>query len=96
MEQVKSRQRVIDHGEVFTSDREVNAMLDLVDCRVVNQFNDEVSEIVRYLLPEVIDTLLRFKYKEHIYLFLLKILCSHRILLKYLYYHGATLHHLHL
>ena len=55
MEQVKSRQRVIDHGEVFTSDREVNAMLDLVDCRVVNQFNDEVSEIVRYLLPEGID-----------------------------------------
>lgn len=28
--QVKSRERVIDHGEVFTSEREVNAMLDLV------------------------------------------------------------------
>ncbi|MBQ9277577.1 MAG: hypothetical protein IJ224_02975 [Lachnospiraceae bacterium] len=28
--QVKSRQRVVDHGEVFTADREVNAMLDLV------------------------------------------------------------------
>jgi len=28
--QIKSRQRVIDHGEVFTSEREVNAMLDLV------------------------------------------------------------------
>lgn len=28
--QVKSRQRVADHGEVFTSEREVNAMLDLV------------------------------------------------------------------
>ena len=28
--QVKSRLRVADHGEVFTSDREVNAMLDLV------------------------------------------------------------------
>jgi hypothetical protein len=28
--QVKSRKRVRDHGEVFTSDREVNAMLDLV------------------------------------------------------------------
>ena len=28
--QVKSRQRVADHGEVFTADREVNAMLDLV------------------------------------------------------------------
>lgn len=28
--QVKSRQRVADHGEVFTNEREVNAMLDLV------------------------------------------------------------------
>jgi len=30
MSQVKSKQRVADHGEVFTSEREVNAMLDLV------------------------------------------------------------------
>ncbi|NMA95856.1 MAG: SAM-dependent DNA methyltransferase [Clostridiales bacterium] len=29
-EQIKSRQRVTDHGEVFTAEREVNAMLDLV------------------------------------------------------------------
>ena len=29
-EQVKSKQRVSDHGEVFTAEREVNAMLDLV------------------------------------------------------------------
>jgi hypothetical protein len=28
--QVKSRKRVTDHGEVFTAEREVNAMLDLV------------------------------------------------------------------
>lgn len=28
--QVKSKQRVAEHGEVFTADREVNAMLDLV------------------------------------------------------------------
>ena len=28
--QIKSRQRVQDHGEVFTAQREVNAMLDLV------------------------------------------------------------------
>jgi uncharacterized Ntn-hydrolase superfamily protein len=28
--QTKSRQRVTDHGEVFTAEREVNAMLDLV------------------------------------------------------------------
>lgn len=26
--QVKPKQRVADHGEVFTADREVNAMLD--------------------------------------------------------------------
>ena len=29
-QQVKSKERVADHGEVFTSEREVNAMLDLV------------------------------------------------------------------
>jgi len=29
-DQVKSKQRVADHGEVFTAQREVNAMLDLV------------------------------------------------------------------
>ena len=28
--QVKSKKRVADHGEVFTNDREVNAMLDMV------------------------------------------------------------------
>ena len=28
--QVKSRERVTQHGEVFTAEREVNAMLDLV------------------------------------------------------------------
>lgn len=30
MSQTKSKQRVADHGEVFTNEREVNAMLDLV------------------------------------------------------------------
>lgn len=29
-QQVKDKQRVADHGEVFTAEREVNAMLDLV------------------------------------------------------------------
>lgn len=29
-EQIKSKERVADHGEVFTAEREVNAMLDLV------------------------------------------------------------------
>tara|TARA_Y100000590_G_scaffold319147_1_gene361159 strand:- start:88 stop:312 length:225 start_codon:yes stop_codon:yes gene_type:complete len=27
---IKSKQRILDHGEVFISEREVNAMLDLV------------------------------------------------------------------
>ena len=30
MNQIKTKQRVSEHGEVFTSEREVNAMLDLV------------------------------------------------------------------
>ena len=29
--QIKSKQRVVDHGEVFTAKREVNAMVDLVE-----------------------------------------------------------------
>lgn len=28
--QVKSKERVVDHGEVFTNERKVNAMLDMV------------------------------------------------------------------
>ena len=28
--QIKSKERVAEHGEVFTNEREVNAMLDLV------------------------------------------------------------------
>ena len=28
--QIKSKERVADHGEVYTAEREVNAMLDLV------------------------------------------------------------------
>ncbi|EHF02645.1 hypothetical protein HMPREF1008_00290 [Olsenella sp. oral taxon 809 str. F0356] len=31
MSQVKSKERVADHGEVFTNEREVNAMLDMVE-----------------------------------------------------------------
>ena len=37
-QQVISKQRVTDHGEVFTNKREVNAMLDLV-----KQETDRVS-----------------------------------------------------
>ena len=35
--QIKSKKRVADHGEVFTNQKEVNAMLDLV--------SDETSDI---------------------------------------------------
>ncbi len=42
--QVKSRQRVADHGEVFTAEREVNAMLDLI-----KQETDRVDS--RFLEP---------------------------------------------
>ncbi len=42
--QVKSRQRVAEHGEVFTAEREVNAMLDLV-----KQETDRVDS--RFLEP---------------------------------------------
>ena len=31
--QIKSKQRVADHGEVFTREQEVNAMLDLIEQR---------------------------------------------------------------
>lgn len=42
--QVKSKQRVADHGEVFTAEREVKAMVDLVD--------DEANRIdSRFLEP---------------------------------------------
>lgn len=42
--QIKSRKRVVDHGEVFTNEREVKAMCDLV--------NDETQRIdSRFLEP---------------------------------------------
>lgn len=42
--QIKSRKRVVDHGEVFTNEREVKAMCDLV--------NDETRRIdFRFLEP---------------------------------------------
>lgn len=44
--QVKSKQRVADHGEVFTAEREVNAMLDLVKNeteRIESRFLDKTT-----------------------------------------------------
>jgi hypothetical protein len=42
--QIKSRERVTDHGEVFTAEREINAMLDLVE-------NETVRIESRFLEP---------------------------------------------
>lgn len=61
--QIKSRQRVADHGEVFTAEREVNAMLDLVKQeteRIDSRFLEPacgdgnfLAEILRRKLKEV-------------------------------------------
>ena len=43
--QIKSRDRVMDHGEVFTNEREVNAMLDMVasECeRIESRFLEPI------------------------------------------------------
>ena len=50
--QVKSRERVADHGEVFTAEREVNAMLDLV-----KQETERIdSRFLEKTLPTLIQT----------------------------------------
>lgn len=61
--QVKSRKRVVDHGEVFTAEREVKAMCDLVsdEClRIDSRFLEPacgngnfLSEILARKLDEV-------------------------------------------
>ena len=68
--QVKSRQRVTDHGEVFTAEREVKAMCDLVsdEClRIDSRFLEPacgegsfLAEILRRKLGEV-----KRRYKGH-------------------------------
>lgn len=49
--QVKSKQRVADHGEVFTAEREVEAMCDLVkqeteriDSRFLEEYVNEIQK----------------------------------------------------
>ena len=49
-QQVKSKQRVAAHGEVFTAEREVNAMLDLVKReteRIESRFLAEILRLCR-------------------------------------------------
>ena len=50
--QVKSKQRVQDHGEVFTAQREVNAMLDLV--------KQETERIDSRFLDIILQNLIQF------------------------------------
>lgn len=70
-EQVKSKKRVADHGEVFTNQREVNAMLDLVKHeteRIDSTFLEPacgngnfLAEILRRKLTVVAD---RYKHSQ--------------------------------
>ena len=51
--QIKSKKRVADHGEVFTAEREVNAMLDLV-----KQETERVdSRFLEIVIPSLIQGL---------------------------------------
>lgn len=43
MSQIKSKQRVADHGEVFTRQEEVNAMLDLIAQRTLGKIGIETT-----------------------------------------------------
>jgi hypothetical protein len=64
--QIKSKKRVVDHGEVFTAEREVGAMLDLVKqetCRIDSRFLEPACgtgnfliEVLRRKLNAVEDT----------------------------------------
>ena len=58
-QQIKSRQRVTDHGEVFTAEREVNAMLDLV--------KQETERIDSTFLDIKTPTLIQFNYSTAAY-----------------------------
>lgn len=50
MQQIKSRQRVTEHGEVFTAEREVKAMCDLV-----KQETERIdSRFLEIILPSLI------------------------------------------
>ncbi len=54
MNQVKSKERVRDHGEVFTAEREVNAMLDLVHQeteRIDSRFLEPACGTGNFLVP---------------------------------------------
>lgn len=51
--QVKSKKRVADHGEVFTAEREVNAMLDLVKHETERIESTFLEIIIPSLIQEI-------------------------------------------
>ena len=55
--QVKSKQRVADHGEVFTAQREVNAMLDMVK----NETERIESRFLEIIIPSLIQGMGKIK-----------------------------------
>ena len=54
--QIKSKKRVQDHGEVYTNPREVNAMLDLV--------KHETERIESRFLDIILQSLIQFNYPK--------------------------------
>ena len=65
--QIKSKKRVADHGEVFTAEREVNAMLDLVKNeteRIDSRFLEPACGDGNFLV-EILRRKLEIVEKEH-------------------------------
>jgi len=57
--QLKSKQRVADHGEVFTAEREVKAICDLV--------KQETERIDSRFLDIIVQKLIQFNYFKKCY-----------------------------
>ena len=75
-QQIKSKQRVADHGEVFTAEREVKAMCDLVadEClRIDSRFLEPACGDGNFLAEILTRKLgvVRSKYKKKTVLFTL-------------------------
>ena len=71
--QIKSKKRVSEHGEVFTSEREVNAMLDLVQ-EELKQLKSTVLEpacgtgnFLVEILKRKMDTVQSIYHSQHDY-----------------------------
>lgn len=65
--QIKSKERVSAHGEVFTNPREVNAMLDLVKAeteRIDSRFLEPACGDDKYLILKFPDRESKFLYPD--------------------------------